>query len=313
MYSKFIESDFTLDDIKSQDYWLYGSNFTKIIIDGTAKKIGKHILHNYSGIISAIIGNNVTSIEECAFSGCDNLASVTIGNGATSIGYGAFEFCAALTSVTMGNNITSIGDSAFMDCSSLAEMNLSNNIATIGKYAFKNCIFANITIPDSVTSIGESAFLGCFNLRRVDISDLSAWCKIDFADYYANPLHAKDMSWYDPSGAKLYINNSEATYISIPLDITTIKDYAFCGCISPSMVEIHENVTHIGSYAFYNCTKLNVVKCFPTTPPTIGSDVFYHNYQNLNTYALDIWVHLNSFADYRTAWSQYQSDISGRL
>ena len=46
------------------------------------------------------IPNNVISIEEHAFSYCDDLTSVTIGNGVTSIGNYAFYYCDGLTSIT---------------------------------------------------------------------------------------------------------------------------------------------------------------------------------------------------------------------
>ena len=124
--------------------------------------------YNYrSSIKSAVIGEGVTSIGGSAFSGCSSLASVTIPSNVVSIGNQAFYRCSNLTSVTIPEGVTSIGNSAFSGCSRLA----------------------SVTIPEGVTSIGISAFSGCSSLKFVYISDLEAWCKIKFENYYSNPLN----------------------------------------------------------------------------------------------------------------------------
>ena len=92
------------------------------------------------------------------------------------------------TSVTNGENtysVTSIGDYAFTECGGLT----------------------SVTIPNSVTSIGINAFSNCSGLTSVNISDLEAWCKIDFGNLAANPLRIAD---------ELYLNNKLVTKIEIP-------------------------------------------------------------------------------------------------
>ena len=49
---------------------------------------------------SVSIGNNVTTIEEYAFTNATGMTSVTLGTGVTSIGANAFKGCTALTSIT---------------------------------------------------------------------------------------------------------------------------------------------------------------------------------------------------------------------
>ena len=84
-----------------------------------------------------------------------------------SIGDEAFYKCSGLTSVTIGNSVTSIGDDAFEACSGLT----------------------SVTIGNSVTSIGRYAFEGCSGLTSVHISDIAAWCNIDFYFSSSNPLY----------------------------------------------------------------------------------------------------------------------------
>ena len=67
-------------------------------------------------IIEVIIKDGVTSIGNCAFSGCSSLTTVTIPGSVTSIEDFAFYNCSGLTSVTIPNSVTSIGGSAFNGC-----------------------------------------------------------------------------------------------------------------------------------------------------------------------------------------------------
>ena len=175
----------------------------------------------------------------------------------TGIGSSAFYNCSGLTSVTIGNGVTSIGSSAFYGCSGLT----------------------SVTIGNSVTSIGNSAFYYCSGLTSVNISDLEAWCKIDFSTEYSNPLYYAN---------NLYLNGELLTNIEIPNSITRIKPYAFCFCSRLTRVTIPNSVTSIGNYAFHGCRGLISVTignsvtsigvqafcvCNSLTSVTIGSSV----------------------------------------
>ena len=154
----------------------------------------------------------------------------------TSIGPSAFENCDGLTSVTIGNSVTSIGEKAFYDCDGLT----------------------SVTIGNSVTSIGDGAFQFCYALSSVHISDIAAWCNIDFGRFSANPLH---------DAHYLYLNGEEVKDLVIPNSVTSIGDYAFRNCSGLTSVTIGNSVTNIGEGAFYGCSGLISV--------TIGNSVGY--------------------------------------
>ena len=219
----------------------------------------------------------------------------------------------AFTELKYFTSLEKIADSAFEGCVSLVKITLPEQITTIGTSAFNGCAnLKKIAIPNAVAEIGGETFNSCTSLTRVDISDLSAWCKISFGNSYATPLC---------DGAKLYLNGSELTDITIPSDITEIKKYAFYKCTSLTSVTIPDSVTSIDSGAFEDCTSLTSVYCKPTIPPAIshayGSYFVFPIYQSEMTIyvprsAYDLYMQYNSVSyndiDQKN-WSLYEECI----
>ena len=64
---------------------------------------------------------------------------LTIPNDVASVGNYAFYGCEGLNSVNIPESVTSIGDYAFRECSRLTSVTIPNSVATIGQYAFYGC------------------------------------------------------------------------------------------------------------------------------------------------------------------------------
>ena len=73
--------------------------------------------------VSIEIGNNVISIGEGAFMGCESLKSIKIPSGVTNIRNSTFADCLSLTSVEIPDGVTCIGEAAFDICGSLTRVN----------------------------------------------------------------------------------------------------------------------------------------------------------------------------------------------
>lgn len=117
-----------------------------------------------------VIGNDITSIGEYGFYGCDLLTSITIPSSVTSIGSWAFEACSSFTSIEVPNSVTSIGEGAFMSCNSLTSIVIGNGVTSIEQGVFGNCYsLISIDIPNSITNIGYSAFSYCTSLTSITI------------------------------------------------------------------------------------------------------------------------------------------------
>ena len=168
-------------------------------------------------------------------------------------------------------NVTAIGDYAFLGCSDLTSMSIPNSVTSIRNSAFSGCSgLTSVSIPSSVSNIGWYAFQNCNSLTAVHISDLDAWCKIEFAYHYnSNPLSVAH---------HLFLNGEEIKELSIPSSVTSIGKYAFQGCSGITSVTIPNSVSSIGSYAFMGCSGLKSV----TIPNSIKS-IDYNTFEGCSS------------------------------
>ena len=142
---------------------------------------------------------------------------------------------------------------------------ISHSVTSIGEEAFYKCSWlTSVTIPNSMESIGGYAFYECDGLASVHISDIAAWCNIDFSSYDSNPLNYAN---------HLYLNGEEVRDLVIPNSVTSIESYAFYECSGLTSVTIPNSVTSIGREAFKYCSGLTSVT-IPNSVTSIGYAAF---------------------------------------
>ncbi len=306
---------------------------------------------------SITIPNNVKSIGECAFFECKGLEYVTIGDGVTTIGDYAFSDCSNLIVTKVGKGIESIGEYAFQDCSGklfvysnvgkgqyayagFTELIVSEGVETIADEAFMYSDLAKVTLPITIKSIGAKAFYGSGS-PSINLPDSITYigdyafsdCKIASYGQFRTPANIKVIGKGVFSGCNI-------KYLTISEGVTSIGDYAFANCDLFSLnipstvtkigdsafatnylttVEIPSSVTSIGEKAFFDSVQLKSVYCKRTTPPTLGSYVFYaESFDSASSYSYKpikctIYVPSSSLAKYRSAtnWSNYYSYFVG--
>ena len=239
-YKEYCSPDYGLDYINSG--YSGSVSIPSSVRNGTITykviAIGENAFDN-SDITSVSIPNTIESIDREAFIDCTKLTSISIPSSVKTIGTYAFNGCSSLTTISIPGSVTSIGGGAFAN--TLWYNNQPDGLIYAGKVAYKykgimpknttielvegtleiastafsGCSgLTSVTIPNSVTSIGNSAFSGCSGLTSVNISDLAAWCNIEFS---SNPLYYAH---------HLYINGNEITNLVIHNSVTSIANSA---------------------------------------------------------------------------------------
>ena len=242
-----------------------------ITFDGDISTIPADAFKNKKELESVTIPSGVISIGYNAFSGCSGLISVDMPDSITSIGNSAFGSCNALENIDLPQNLLSIGNYAFSGYSKITTITIPNSVTSIGDNAFSNCsTLTSITIGKGVTAIGADAFYNCSSLAAVHISDLSAWCKINFGTNTIGTSFSANPCYY---AKNLYLNNQLVTDLVIPNDITTLKARSFYNCTSIKSITLHDEVTSIGEYAFSGCSGLGSIT-IPMSLKTVGTNAF---------------------------------------
>ena len=240
------------EGVTELNYTFYGfKDLIRVTLPKSLAGIGEETFYNCSSLTGITIPDGVTAIGDSACSGCSSLTSVTIPEGVTTIGSGAFSDCSSLTSVTIPEGVTSIGYDAFFRCSSLTSITIPESVTTIGSRAFYDCSsLTSITIPEGVTSIGDRAFYWCSSLTGVYISDLNAWCGINFGDEYASPFY---------SAKNLYLNGQLVESLEIPGSVSVIPTGLFRNATCLKRVAIPRSLAGVAANAFENCTNITEV------------------------------------------------------
>ncbi len=216
-------------------------------------------------VTDLIIPSGVTRICDYAFESCTSFTSVVIPGSVNSIGDEAFMYCSSITNVIIESGVQSIGERAFFKCTSLTDVNILEGVTSIDESAFSSCTsLTSIAIPSSVMFIYRWAFNNCTSLNDVYITDVAAWCDINFIDNGSNPFNYAN---------NLYLNNELVTDLVIPSGVTSISDCAFYNCTSITSVTIQSGVKIIGKRAFDNCTSITSVT-IPDGVTSIGDSAF---------------------------------------
>lgn len=221
-------------------FTISSSNPNFCVVDGVIYNKAKTTLACYpygKTNQSFAIPSTVTSINNYAFYGNNNLYSITIQSNISSAGAGAFDSCKNLTTVNIGSGVSTINGSVFSSFDYLQQIVVNEGnpyFCSVDGVVFSKDMKSlvryptqkpdeSFTIPNGVTTINQDAFDECTEIKEIIISDT----------------------------------------------VTTIKGDAFYGCDNLTKVTIGASVNKIESYAFYGCSKL-------TNLTFTGSGIWYY-------------------------------------
>lgn len=233
-----------------------------------------------TGIISLVIPDSVSFIEEEAFADCGFLKSVYLPEGLTEISYGLFARCPVLTEITIPDAVTYIDEEAFLGCHSLAQITIPDSVRGMGKAVFYNCSglhtvnlsqnlrkieektfalctdLASVVIPDSVEIIGEEAFASCENLQSI--------------------LFGEGLSMIEN---RAFFSCTHLTALEFKNQLLSVGEVAFGECSRLTFVELGTSLQEIAYGAFASCPELSFVR-MPSTVESIGDYAFHGVFYN---------------------------------
>lgn len=156
---------------------------------------------------------------------------------------------------------TAVISNQFKDCNKLTYIELNDEMETLGGGAFYNTTASTIILNKNLKTIGSDCFRYSKTPTTVKFKGtLSDWFNLSVGT--SGPLIN--------SAESFYIDNEliTGTAITIPEDITVIKDYAMRDAKITDFI-LHDGVTTIGTYAFYHINKSGTLD-IPATITSVG-------------------------------------------
>ena len=204
----------------------YMGKAKKIEIPDKVTEIGEDAFSGQK-LTSVVIGKNVKTIGENAFSDNEKLKTVTLNEGLETIGNGAFRYT-GIEEIQIPSTVTTIGEFAFGG-TELKEINIPDTVKTIGQNAFYyNKSLKKAVLPESMTVVPDGIFSECPELSDVTLSkettEIEAWAfnecpKIDIQKIldYPKLKYIRCIAFYGVPFKKL----------TIPSHIEVIEQHAF--------------------------------------------------------------------------------------
>ncbi|MGM9820052.1 MAG: leucine-rich repeat domain-containing protein [Candidatus Onthomorpha sp.] len=269
---------------------------TTIDIGNSVQRIPANFAYGISNLISATIGNSVTSIGDSAFWNCSSLntlnfdatncndfssdanehpfsscpiTTINLGNSVQRIPANFARSLSGLTSATIGNSVTAIGDSAFWNCSSLSTLNFNatncNDFTSEeNNYPFSSCPITIINIGDSVQRIPMNFAYNLDSLTSIRIPNnvisIGERAFADCSSLATLRFNAKNCNDFNS-------DENEHPFSSCPIAIINIGDsvqripmnFAY-NLDSLTSIRIPNNVISIGERAFADCSSLATLR-----------------------------------------------------
>jgi len=238
-----------------------------------------------------VVPGNVRGVADCAFDSATQMVSLVLPEGLKRAP--KLAACKRLARLTLPESIEYVPyPSAFPDsvkqtvdgvcyvdnwALSLSNENLKHIVLRDGTRGIADSAFyftgiESIRIPCSLKYICGWAFRGCTSMNALYIEDIRAWCQIEFADPYANPLSIG----YEPSNVKLYVNGELVENLVIPEGVTRINSFAFYeNQAMKGTLSLPSSLTNIGYCAFYD-TRFTGVLTIPEGVIEVEAGAFSH-------------------------------------
>lgn len=211
------------------------------------------VADGYTGT-ALVIPDGTERIGQLAFEGLYELESLTIPASVKSIGSYAFlsgrktmsvyiSDVAAWCAVSFGEfwlRYSSYGTALYVDGERVTDLVIPEGVEEIGDFAFYGSNIVSVSIPASLKRIGYAAFEDCERLNNYYLSDIAAWCAVEWGGALFD---------YERS-RRYYVNGEPLTDLVIPEGVQSIAAYAFYDAVGLETLTVADSVQEIGENAF---------------------------------------------------------------
>lgn len=304
------------------DYRLTSFDYLSVDSSGFTNltNIGKYAFFR-ADLDRVYIGENVTSIGEYAFFRMEEVENLTVDSNNAYYYSDPNHMIGALYSKSGSDYIleyvTGIytGDYAVID-----------GTIEIKSYAFSTVEFSladgdtyiDITLPSSLVTIDDYAFDAFENtwgssctINTISFSNPSTSQLTTVGDAaFAYQTQLTDVTFPTNTsivvelGDSLFDSSTSLTNVTLPIYMKNsdgelaISDYMFQDCTSLATVELPENITFIGQYAFDGCTSLTSIT---VDYPTLITEIEQYAFRNCTSYVsfdFSTWTSLDTIGQY---------------
>ena len=286
------------------------ASLTQVELPDSLLNVGSHMFIDCSGLCSVQLPAGIKSIPALMFGGCSSLKEIELPKKIETIHYGAFKDCKSLEKIEFPEGLKEIRDYALQGCTGLKSIAFPRTLNVIAAYAFQNCVNLNsVVLPEWLSELGDGAFAGVSECEFTVLSP-SAQLSVGL------PKTAKTIYGYDESTAEAFARKNNIPFVSLgkadhgycgaeqtnlrwtldqengvlniegsgamqnfdanqhgpwygfkdlirkvnlPENLSTIGEYAFYDCANIQSVTVPKNVTFVGCLAFTNCDGLKQV------------------------------------------------------
>lgn len=274
------------------EYAFYGYAGKKFNLPASVTKIGGYAFAECGALKELYLPREVREIGATAFYNCSELEKVyyagtiaewckiafgTDTSGKTPTSYAnpmryAKSFYAnggknELTKITVPSNVTAIGAWQFTGFENVTEISFSssNSVTSIGTGAFSGCTkITSFAVPKNAT-LGERILAGCISLKTLSMPTSSLkgekangypvgylFGEEEFAESYT----VRQAIPSEEAAAAYWIPRALTEIVLTDASATTVSSNAFINCSHIQTVRIPQNISLIGSYAFFKCSDL---------------------------------------------------------
>lgn len=215
--------------------------------DNVCMEIGEYAFYNCLKLTSAVLGSEVTTLNDYAFANCRGLKRFECSEGTLIYGTNVLDSCRKIEQLKIPGDAVELMESKTY----LKDLTIYSGV--IEEEEFEGCTkLKNLVIGGKVTEIGVSAFASCSSLET-----------LVFEDGEALTL-----------GNKVFKGCSALESVSMGNSVTAIPEYAFSGCRALKTLVLGCNVEKVGVKAFHGMGS-KVTITIPASVTEIATDIFW--------------------------------------